>query len=220
MGRALDELLGRTRFRVVCPECGEVGTARWVGRPGEVACRKCGAVFGYCGNTYRPVTGGMTDEERVAYLREQKLACDRRYREAIRADPELLERYRRLKRESARRRYWARRDEILRRERERRRRGRAERDERIRSEWRKTKMGTRNTLGDLTNHLFAQLERLDDDGLTPEELEREISRSKAVTDVAEQVISTASVMLRAIQVKDGAIDGNMRIPRMLSDGGD
>lgn len=81
-------------------------------------------------------------------------------------------------------------------------------------------MGTRNTLGDLTNHLFAQLERLDDDNLTPEELEREISRSKAVTDVAEQVISTASVMLRAIQVKDAAMDGNMRIPRMLSDGGD
>lgn len=81
-------------------------------------------------------------------------------------------------------------------------------------------MGTRNTLGDLTNHLFAQLERLDDDELSPEELDREIARSKAVTDVAEQVISTASVMLRAIQVKDGAMNGNMKIPRMLSDGGE
>lgn len=39
----------------------------------------------------------------------------------------------------------------------------------------------KNTLVDLNNHLFAELERLSDEDLTGEELEAEISRSKALT---------------------------------------
>lgn len=220
MGARLDELLGRTRFRVACPECGEVATARWTLDCGVVRCRSCGAAFPYRDHTYRPVTGGMTDAERE----ERRLAvhreCDRRWREAIRADPALYAEH--LERQRlANRAYIARhRAEVNRRARERQARLRTEKNRRIMNEWRKTSMGTKNTLGDLTNHLFAQLERLDDEDLTPEELEREISRSKAVTDVAEQVISTANTMLRAIQVKDGAMDGKMKIPRMLSDGGE
>lgn len=35
----------------------------------------------------------------------------------------------------------------------------------------------KNTLGDLNNHLFAQLEKLGDDDLTGEELESELKRS-------------------------------------------
>ena len=162
----------------------------------------------------------MTDEER----RERKRRLDReRYRRdmrVIRDDPAALEGYRERKRLDSRRYRSRYREKINERNRERRARRRAERERRILAEWRKTRMGTRNTLGDLTNHLFAQLERLDDESLTPEELEREIARSKAVTAVAEQVISTAGTMLRAIQVKDGAIDGKMKIPRMLSDGGE
>lgn len=220
MGARLDELLGRTRFRVVCPECGAVATAKWTLDCGVVRCRSCGSAFPYRDHTYRPVTGGMTDAERE----ERRLAvhheCDRRRREAIRADPALyaehLERHR-----IASRAYIARhRAEHNERNRMYRARLRTEKNRRIMDEWRKTNMGTRNTLGDLTNHLFAQLERLDDEELTPEELEREISRSKAVTGVAEQVISTANTMLRAIQIKDGAMDGKMKIPRMLSDGGE
>ena len=220
MGRKLDELLRRTRFRVVCPECGAVATARWTLDTGVVACRTCGARFAYRGHTYRPVTGGMTEEERAEYFRDSKRASDRRRWEALRQDPQRYAEHRQWMRAYCRGWSARHRDEINRRQQERRARARAERDQRIREEWRKTGMGTRNTLGDLTNHLFAQLERLDDEELTPEELDREIQRSKAVTEVAEQVISTASVMLRAIQVKDGAMNGNMKIPRMLSDGGE
>ena len=38
----------------------------------------------------------------------------------------------------------------------------------------------KNTLGDLNNHLFAQLEKLGDDDLKGNELEAEIRRSEAM----------------------------------------
>lgn len=54
-----------------------------------------------------------------------------------------------------------------------------------------------NTLNDLNNFLFGQLERLDNPDMTPEELETEIKRSEAMTDVAEQVIKNANTVLAA-----------------------
>lgn len=79
-------------------------------------------------------------------------------------------------------------------------------------------MGVKNTLNDLTDHLFAQMERLDDDSLSPEELEREIERSKAVTGVAQQIIATSNTVLRALEFQDGAMNANTTLPRMLSGG--
>lgn len=57
----------------------------------------------------------------------------------------------------------------------------------------------RNTLGDLNNYLFESLERLLDEDLTPEEMEREIARSKAVTSVAEAVIHNGELALKTMQ---------------------
>ncbi|CAG9621833.1 hypothetical protein BACCIP111883_02624 [Sutcliffiella rhizosphaerae] len=45
----------------------------------------------------------------------------------------------------------------------------------------------RNTLGDLNNHLFAQLERLSDEDLSGEKLIEEINRVKSITDFATQI---------------------------------
>lgn len=42
----------------------------------------------------------------------------------------------------------------------------------------------KNSLQDLNNYLFESLERINDDDLTDEELEKEIKRSEAVTKVA------------------------------------
>lgn len=55
----------------------------------------------------------------------------------------------------------------------------------------------KNKLVDLNNHLFEQLERLNDEDLTPEELEREISRSKAITHISQTIVNNAELMFKA-----------------------
>lgn len=79
-------------------------------------------------------------------------------------------------------------------------------------------MGTKNTLGDLTNHLFAELERLGDETLTQDEMKGEIERARAITGVAQQVIANANTMLRTVEFADNRMDAGTHIPRMLGDG--
>lgn len=73
----------------------------------------------------------------------------------------------------------------------------------------------RNTLEDLNNHLFAQLERLNDESLTGEKLVEEISKAKAVTSVASQIIATGSFVLEAKRLADDRMNADTTIPRML-----
>ena len=54
-----------------------------------------------------------------------------------------------------------------------------------------------NTLTDLNNHLFAQLERLGDEDLKGDKLTEEINRARAISDIATQVISNGSLVLKA-----------------------
>lgn len=54
----------------------------------------------------------------------------------------------------------------------------------------------KNTLSDLNNYLFEQLERLNDDELTEEELEKEIKRSETVTKVAKTIIDNGQLALQ------------------------
>ena len=55
----------------------------------------------------------------------------------------------------------------------------------------------KNTLGDLNGYLFEQLERLNADELSLEELEIEMKRGKAVTEVAKQIIENGKLVLDA-----------------------
>ena len=50
----------------------------------------------------------------------------------------------------------------------------------------------KNTLGDLNNHLFAELERLSDEELKNEDLKEEIMRAKSVTEIASRIIDNAN----------------------------
>ena len=73
----------------------------------------------------------------------------------------------------------------------------------------------RNTLGDLNNHLFAQLERLSDEDLEGEKLQEEIERAKAVTSVANQIISNGSLVLQAQKFHTEYKSKDLQVPRML-----
>ncbi|MDR4995373.1 MULTISPECIES: hypothetical protein [Bacillus] len=73
----------------------------------------------------------------------------------------------------------------------------------------------RNTLGDLNNHLFAQLERLSDEDLNGEELQEEIERSKAVTDVANRIISNGALVLQAQKFHTEYKSKDLEKPKML-----
>lgn len=74
----------------------------------------------------------------------------------------------------------------------------------------------RNTLGDLNNHLFAELERLSDEELKGEELQEEITRARAIKEVASQIIANANVVIRAQELA-ASVEGrkNVSVPKML-----
>ena len=55
----------------------------------------------------------------------------------------------------------------------------------------------KNTLTDLNNYLFESIERLNDDELNSEELEREIKRSEAVQKIAKTIIDNGALALSA-----------------------
>ena len=59
---------------------------------------------------------------------------------------------------------------------------------------------TRNRLSDLNDALFAQLERLGQDDLTPEALEAEVRRTGALVEVADRITDTADLQLRAAKL--------------------
>ena len=55
----------------------------------------------------------------------------------------------------------------------------------------------KNRLTDLNDHLFTQLERLSEEGLSGEQIEQEVKRADAMVKVADQIIDNASLQLSA-----------------------
>jgi len=54
----------------------------------------------------------------------------------------------------------------------------------------------KNKLTDLNDHLFAQLERLSEEGLTKEQIDTEVHRGQAIVAVADKIIQNASLQLK------------------------
>ena len=72
----------------------------------------------------------------------------------------------------------------------------------------------KNSLSDLNNHLFSQLERLNEETLTLEKLQFESERSKALTSIAKEVISNARLVLDA-NIRHSDIVENKPLPTFL-----
>lgn len=76
----------------------------------------------------------------------------------------------------------------------------------------------RNTLGDLNNHLFAQIERLGEEDLQGDALEQEIKRAEAVTRVSSQIIANGALLLKARTYYDDRLHADQKIPNLLTEG--
>jgi len=72
----------------------------------------------------------------------------------------------------------------------------------------------KNTLTDLNNHLFAQLERLSEELLSAEQLAFEAERSKSLTIISRTIVDNARLMLDA-QTRINDIPQHKELPAIL-----
>ena len=72
-----------------------------------------------------------------------------------------------------------------------------------------------NSLTDLNNHLFLELERLNDEEINQDNLQFELQRAKGISQVADKILHTASVLLDAKKHFDTMGDSYEDIPKML-----
>ena len=74
----------------------------------------------------------------------------------------------------------------------------------------------KNTLQDLNDHLFEQLERLNDDDLTSEQLEVELKRAEGMTRIAMQIIANGELAYKTmVHMDEYAYDGSLHHPPVM-----
>lgn len=73
----------------------------------------------------------------------------------------------------------------------------------------------KNTLGDLNNHLFMQMERLSSEELKGESLKEEMARGNAISKLASNIINNANLVLQAQKFRDDKYDADAEVPKML-----
>ena len=81
----------------------------------------------------------------------------------------------------------------------------------------KEKKEMKNSLTDLNNYLFEQLERLLDDEICSDEesTKREIAKACAITDLANSITNNATVQLNAMRFRAKLGLGKEEMPQML-----
>lgn len=58
----------------------------------------------------------------------------------------------------------------------------------------------KNKLVDLNNHLFAQIERLSEEGISAEQIETEAKRADAIVAVSDQILAAAKLQITAVNI--------------------
>ncbi|HLR58884.1 MAG TPA: hypothetical protein VK094_00200 [Pseudogracilibacillus sp.] len=69
-------------------------------------------------------------------------------------------------------------------------------------------------LSNLNGYLFEQLDRLNQKDMTETEFENEIKRSKAISQVSNNVIQTASLVLEGQKIVNN-LGEDQKLPKML-----
>ena len=72
----------------------------------------------------------------------------------------------------------------------------------------------KNRLQDLNDHLFAQMERLSEEGIAVEQIEAEVKRTDAIVAVSDQIIANANFHLKAAQLIAHML-GRLRIAKLI-----
>ena len=76
-------------------------------------------------------------------------------------------------------------------------------------------MKTHNTLDDLNNHLFSEMERLNNDALDGEPLEQELRRADGISKIATQIIGNARTILSVQVAYQNNESADPTMPRVL-----
>ena len=75
----------------------------------------------------------------------------------------------------------------------------------------------KNKMSDLRNHLFVQMERLNDETLTGKRLLIEIKRAQALTYLAREIIASSNLVLKGRIAVDDSISGSIILPPTLDE---
>jgi len=75
----------------------------------------------------------------------------------------------------------------------------------------------RNKISDLNNHLFAQLEKLNDDELKGENLSTEVERARAMSSLASQIINSTKLTLDAMKMANNGEINPVDVPNLLNE---
>jgi hypothetical protein len=76
----------------------------------------------------------------------------------------------------------------------------------------------KNTIADLNNYLFEELERITDESLDDPQREKALARAEAVTRVADTIIRNADLALKAAKLAVDAGVSMQELPAMLGAG--
>ena len=72
-----------------------------------------------------------------------------------------------------------------------------------------------NNLSDLNNHLFSQLELLESDELNEKDLDRELKKAKAISQISSQILNIARLQIAAINTAEECGLCNKDLPALL-----